>query len=636
MFFIRYFLFIPKKIQKLIFRLEPKLFRINDHNPININAIWIRLRSLILEALTKPKSQLLSFLGYTVFLLAGPVTLLASPVAVDLTQENTHQIAIQLSIEEGWHVYGQNPGDIGSPLQIEWELPSGVELGPIQWPSPETFTLADMTGYGYTNKVTLKASYRSSNHTPSELKAHVTYLACNEFSCQPGEQTLSLSLEKNDEIADSFEEPLSHAPSVISHSSESSLGALISVLFFAFLGGMLLNLMPCVLPVISLKMMNFVSMSGENRSIIWRHGLVFSLGVLLSFWILASFMLLLRIWGHSVGWGFQLQEPLFVLVLATFIFIFALNLLGVFEWGLTLSSWAGQTLVDRTHNHITSYSSSFCSGILATVVATPCTGPFLGSAVGFAVTVSSFQAMLIFTCIACGMCFPYLLLAAHPSALRFLPKPGLWMETFRQLMGFLLLATVLWLLWIFSAQTPHSALISVLFGFLFFSIAAWIYGRGSYAVSKKTRLFSITVSLLFIALGGKAVFFTDNTSPLTSDSWDGWEDFSPQRLEELRRKSIPVFVDFTARWCLICQANHLTLSSHEVTQQIEQAGIVKMKADWTLNDPIITAELAKFGRSSVPLYVLYGTESSEEPKILPQILSPDIIASHVGPIARKN
>ncbi len=420
-------------------------------------------------------------------------------------------------------------------------------------------------------------------------------------------------------------------------SSFSFEGGLGLALLFAFLGGMILNLMPCVLPVISFKVMSFVKMSGQSRSLTLKHGLMFSFGVLVSFWVLASAMLVLRAYGQSVGWGFQLQEPLFVVILATLLFIFSLSLFGLFEWGMFFASWAGQTEAD-TVKKSSGYAGSFFSGVLATAVATPCTGPFLGSAVGFAVTLSILPALMIFTSLALGMCFPYLLLAAFPSFLRFLPKPGQWMETFKQLMGFFLLATVLWLLWVFSAQTNAFSLICLLAGFLCFSIGAWIYGRACSPLARKsTRLFAYASILLFAYMGVSTIIFPRATWSIQEsagdDHWIGWENFSPERVVQLREAGKPILIDFTAKWCLICQANHLVLNSEDVKQELDKLGVVKMKADWTKSDPIITEALSKFGRNSVPLYVLYG---AGEPVILPQVLTPDVVAEHLSTAIRQD
>lgn len=406
-------------------------------------------------------------------------------------------------------------------------------------------------------------------------------------------------------------------------------GGLALALVFAFLGGMILNLMPCVLPVISLKVLSFVKLAGESRKLIFHHGLAFSLGVLISFWVLAGALLGLQAYGRAVGWGFQLQEPIFVAILASGILIFALSLFGLFEMGTSLISAAGNARKKE------GLSASFFSGILATAVATPCTGPFLGSAVGFAVTLPAFQAMLIFTFLGIGMSFPYLILAAFPKLLRFIPKAGHWMLAFKELMGFFMLATVLWLVWIFGAQTSNFALSLLLAGFFFFALACWIYGRWSSPLNPRlTRYISMFVAVALFSCGGYAVVTASsswaesmggNSNTEVAYVNDEWEPFSVERIAELRKQGTPVFVDFTAKWCLICQANHLVLSTEEVSQQFNQRGVVKMKADWTKNDSVIAAELRKFGRNSVPLYVLYSSDADEKPQILPQLLTPEIV-----------
>lgn len=414
-------------------------------------------------------------------------------------------------------------------------------------------------------------------------------------------------------------------------------GGLGLALLFAFLGGMILNLMPCVLPVVSFKVMSFVKMAGQSRLMTMKHGIVFSLGVLISFWVLAIVMLILRTYGQAVGWGFQLQEPLFVIILASILFVFALSLFGLFEWGLVMASWAGQTEAEKVKK-TSGYTASFLSGVMATAVATPCTGPFLGSAVGFAVTLPVFQSLLIFTSLGIGMCFPYLVLAAFPAFLRFVPRPGPWMETFKQLMAFMLLATVLWLMWVFSAQTNTLSLICLLAGFLCFSFAAWVYGRGCSPVKTKIkRVFAYAVVALMVIAGcriillPRATWYDDSTIAMASpgEAWSGWEPFSPERIDNLQKLGTPVIVDFTAKWCLICQANHLVLDSKDVCQKLDVDGVVKMKADWTKSDPVITEALSKFGRNSVPLYVLYTGDPEQEPIILPQVLTSDVVLEHL-------
>ncbi|NGX41735.1 MAG: Thiol:disulfide interchange protein DsbD [Chlamydiae bacterium] len=418
-------------------------------------------------------------------------------------------------------------------------------------------------------------------------------------------------------------------------------GGIALALVLAFAGGLILNLMPCVLPVISFKILSFIKMAGKSRSLILKHGVAFSIGVLLSFWALAGVLLTLQAYGQAVGWGFQLQEPLFVAILAAIIFVFALSLFSVFEIGTGLASMAGQA---QTSGASEGVAASFFSGILATAVATPCTGPFLGTAVGFAVTLPTLQAMLIFTSLGLGMASPYLLLGAFPGLLRFMPKPGNWMITFKEIMGFIMLATVLWLIWVFGAQTDALAVFFLLAGFFFLAIGCWIFGKWGTPIKKKmVRSFSYAFTLSFFVVGSLILYKAASTSSFYMDDQNliamatpgersarsGWEPFSLERIAELREQGVPIFIDFTAKWCLICQTNHLVLGAQEVTNKFEELGVVRMKADWTKSNPIITEELRKFGRNSVPLYLLYGSDPKAAPEMLPQVLTPEVVLEYL-------
>ena len=404
-------------------------------------------------------------------------------------------------------------------------------------------------------------------------------------------------------------------------------GGLALALLFAFLGGIILNFMPCVLPVISLKIFSFVQMARYNRSLILQHSLLFSLGVIVSFWILAGILLLLQAYGHTVGWGFQMQEPLFVALLCAGVLIFSLNFFGVYEIGTSVASWAGQKESDHK-TKTKGLMGSFLSGVLATAMATPCSGPFLGAAIGFAVTLSAYKALLIFTMLGIGMSLPYFLLSAFPSLLKRFPKPGPWMVTFKECMGFLMLATALWLAWVFAAQTGMMAVFLLFAGLFFLSIACWIYGKWATPIRKRwVRTSGFAIAVLFLLTGGFVIKQAASMQEIETNVHlaDNWETFSVQRLSELQKQNIPVLVDFTAKWCLICQANHLVLSAPDLCKTLKELGVVKMKADWTKNDANITQELKKFGRNSVPLYLLYGTNPDQPPVILPQVLTPDIV-----------
>lgn len=411
-------------------------------------------------------------------------------------------------------------------------------------------------------------------------------------------------------------------------------GGLLLALFLAFLGGAILNLMPCVLPVISIKILHLVKMAGSSHRSIFRHGLVFTVGVMVSFWIMAGLLLALQAYGRSVGWGFQLQEPLFVGLLAAVLFVFGLSLFGVFELGTLFASWAGQRESDSKGNAGGGLMGSFLAGVLATAVATPCTGPFLGSAVGFAITLPPSSALAIFSAIGLGMSSPYLLLTYYPSLINWLPRPGMWMVRFKHLMGFIMLATVLWLTWIFGAQTSIPSVVMLLVGFFILAIACWIYGDLSSPIhSQRVRYLSTLCSVLLLFLGGYVIVAATHLTPdpaiVQTVDEDGWHPFSRELLQKARSEGKPVFIDFTAKWCLICQANHYVLEVEKVRSQFSAKGVVKLMADWTRHDPFITEELRKQGRNGVPLYLLYAPHTPQ-PFVLPQVLTPDVVLKYLN------
>ncbi|WKZ69252.1 MAG: protein-disulfide reductase DsbD family protein [Melioribacteraceae bacterium] len=397
-------------------------------------------------------------------------------------------------------------------------------------------------------------------------------------------------------------------------------------LIFAFIGGMILNLMPCVLPVLSIKIMGFVQQSGEDKKKIINHGLMFTVGVLISFWILAGALLGLRAGGEELGWGFQLQSPAFIIILSVFLFLFALNLFGVFEIGTSLMS-----IGSKSSNKSGSFGA-FMSGVTATVVATPCTAPFMGTALGFAIVQPPIVTMIIFTSLALGMAFPYLLLTIFPAWLKFLPKPGAWMETLKQFMGFPLVATVIWLVWVLGLQTGSDGVASLLMTLLLASLGVWIYGKwGTFNNKNSVKILSriVTVVLiiagLFFGISTTASSFNNYNTITNNTSGVQWEKFSQVRVDELRAEGRSIFIDFTAAWCLTCQVNErAAINKSEVIAKLNEKNVVALKADWTSRDDEITKALAKFGRNSVPLYVIYS-ENLSEPLILPEILTTGIV-----------
>lgn len=396
-------------------------------------------------------------------------------------------------------------------------------------------------------------------------------------------------------------------------------------LLFAFVGGLILNLMPCVLPVLSIKVLSFVQQAGEGQKQILQHNAVFTLGVLISFWTLAAGLLLLRAGGEQLGWGFQLQSPTFIIILASFMFLMALNLLGVFEVGTSLTGIGGTS---RRSGLI----GSFITGVTATVVATPCTAPFMGSALGYSLTQPAVISLAIFTSLGLGMSAPYVLLTSIPWLLKFLPRPGRWMETLKHVMGFLLMATVVWLIWVLSIQAGTDSILLLLGTLLILGLCGWILGRwGGYAVERSKRLsamiLAIALALTSVALASMNVTpLIMTTTGTTLSNGLTWEPFSPDRITELNDQGRPLLIDFTAAWCLSCKVNErVAFGSLDVQGKLNSLSVVTMKADWTSRDERITKALAEFGRNSVPLYVLYTGKSGQSPIVLPEILTPGIV-----------
>lgn len=404
---------------------------------------------------------------------------------------------------------------------------------------------------------------------------------------------------------------------------------LVGWLVLAFVGGLILNVMPCVLPVLSLKVFSLLNHSGQSRGHALAHGLAYTLGVVASFILLAGVLFSLRALGESIGWGFQLQNPGFVLVLGMIFFLFGLNLLGVFEIG------SGLVGADAKVAGRKDLFGSFGVGVLAAVVGAPCVGPFVGGVSGVALQTNTFTGLLIFAMLGFGMASPFLFLAIFPKLVAYLPKPGPWMETFKHSMGFLLLAALVFLLYLLGQLAGVLAMAAMLVVLLLAAIAAWIYGRwaapGRSARSRvMARIATIVLLLVSAAWGLRSVdaAYDANAADSASDIVEGWATWSTEAVEEAIEADKPVFVDFTATWCLICQVNKKTALRTEATREIfDEYGVVSLVADWTRRDPAITAELEKFDRSGVPLYLLYGPDG--EVSVLPQNLTNGIIREAV-------
>lgn len=381
-------------------------------------------------------------------------------------------------------------------------------------------------------------------------------------------------------------------------------GGILGIVLAAFLGGIILNVMPCVFPVISLKVMSFVGLAGEDKRKVLAHSLVFALGILVFFWILTIAMLVLRsVGGEDIGWGVQLRYPGFVIGLIFVMVIVALSLFGVFEIGASMTAVGGD-LANKS-----GYAGSFWSGALAVLLATPCTAPLMAPAIGFALAAPAPLMFLVFTSLGLGLAAPYFIFAIFPKLLDHLPAPGAWMETFKQLMGFPMLAVVVWLTGVLSKQLDVAGLQWALTAVLFVAIAGWIIGRfagydRSTAARNKARVAAALVFLLSIGIAWEAT-----AKKVTPSTIDIAEVIAGHRAEGKH-----VFVDFTAEWCITCKVNKRVAINTAAVQEAFKANNVEfVTADWTNEDPSITKVLAEFGRSGVPFYLLYPADTSKPP-----------------------
>ena len=428
---------------------------------------------------------------------------------------------------------------------------------------------------------------------------------------------------------------ITSAPAVSAARSAPTRG-IFTFLLFGFLGGLILNLMPCVLPVISLKIFGFVQQAGQSRQKIFRSGIAFTVGIFAWFIALAILLIALKGAGRDVTWGgFQFTNPYFVLALSVIVLVFALNLFGVFEVSLPQSVTRNLLSTSERKDQV----GSFFQGVFATVLATPCTAPFLGTALGFAFTQSAAIILAMFIAIAAGMSAPYLLLSAQPAWLRFLPRPGPWMVHVKQFMGFLLLATLLFLLYVLGAERGLEGAIWASCFLLVISVACWMKGAFVVPTASAVKRIVVFVLMLLLVIGSAVYFIGDKfqsakIASAESQSAGDWQPFTPERLQTELDQGRTVFVDFTAAWCLTCKFNEASvLESHDVREAFERHGIVKLRADWTNGDPVITKLLQQFGRPGVPLYVLYPAKN-EEPIVFPEVLTKSMVLDKLETVSR--
>jgi thiol:disulfide interchange protein len=387
-------------------------------------------------------------------------------------------------------------------------------------------------------------------------------------------------------------------------------------LLFALIGGALLNLMPCVFPILSLKVLGFAGHAHSRRALAGG-GIAYSAGVVLSFVALAALLLALRAGGEQIGWGFQLQSPGFVAALAVLFTLIALNLAGLFEFGSVLPSGLASARLRHP------LADSFLTGVLAVAVASPCTAPFMGAALGFAFTLPTAQSLLLFAVLGLGMALPYLVMSLWPAVARAMPRPGPWMATFKTVMAFPMLATVVWLVWVLGQQTSIDGAAALLAVLVALAFALWAWGRVESSRVGRAVWSTLGVALLALSLTWALPTWREAqaapaASPAVGERWQPW---SPERVAALHAEGRTVFVDFTAAWCVTCQVNkRSTLNDATLLADIETSRVALLRADWTRRDATISNELSRLGRNGVPVYAIYRP-GDKQPTLLPELLT---------------
>jgi thiol:disulfide interchange protein DsbD len=649
------------------------------------------------------------------------ITLISGHDTVALGQSFT--VALKMKFDGNWYTYWRNAGDSGEPVNIVWNLPSGVSAGPIMWPAPKVKTVGPILSYAMGGDVWLPVEISLDEtvdpNRPITLRAHAYFLVCDDV-CIPEDGALSLPLavgaaKLNDAhsakidtakakipqlgqargsaaldagkvvfnfsgLPKGFETAklFPHANPIIVHSdpvklslAESGIqftaspsygwddgtpegfdatlvgedgqavvvpiatntrveiGALTSsdgsdpgrsgniglwgAIFGAFLGGLILNLMPCVFPIISLKALSIAKIAHGERQEIRRSAWAYTIGVLASFVLIALIVIAVKMGGASVGWGVQLQSPWVVALVSLLLFAIGLNLLGVFEVSGRIQN------IGANHVGGTGPFSSFLTGVLAVIVATPCAAPFMGTAVGFALLNGTAVAtMLVMLALGLGFALPFLLVAYFPKLLAVLPKPGAWMDTFKQLLAFPMFGAAIFFLWVLTEQSGASGMWKILSAALALSFAIWALRKRG-LISKVFGGLALALALIL---------------PFTVNTVDGPQDvkssaWSAEAVAIARAENRPVFVDFTAAWCVTCKVNEgLVLNTSKTARLFERTDTEFLIADWTNKDDVIAAELKRFGRAGVPLYLVYKPGASDA-QILPQLLTYDILENAI-------
>ncbi len=547
-------------------------------------------------------------------------------------------IGIQVHLDPGWHSYWKYPGDIGKPLTVDWKLPDRVKASSLYWPSPKKIVTDRWTSFIYDRSFLLVSylSVENFNLSHLEIGADIKWFICKEV-CIPLKKTVSLSIPitNQEDIHPSHkntfdkwfkQNPSANNPSVNNLSAKnfnsprgvlSKVQSLINyrliwIFLLAFFGGLLLNFMPCVLPIVFLKFYNTFNQNNYIRSNMIGTNIFYSLGVIVSFWVLAGLLVFLKKGGAWIGWGFQMQSVNFLISLAFLFTLVGLNFMGWFSVSLVSSnrSFFGVTKFNS------SFLNSFLTGILSAVFASPCTAPFMGAVIGYAFSQTGWDIFFVFSFLGLGLSSPYLLLSVFPSCLRLVPSPGRWSEILKKWMTFPMLGSTAWIVGLISHQKPD-LVFPLLLSFVLLFMGFWLKNY-----LKRGRLIAwwiIMVSIFY-------PFFVWNRAEIKSLKWD---NFSISLMEQKQKEGKSLLVNFTASWCLTCQFNEQwTFKNQKVIRWIKEQKIYLLKGDWTDKNPEITKILNQYGRAGIPFY-LYLPNGAKKGIILPELLTPSVFLKWV-------
>lgn len=523
------------------------------------------------------------------------------------------KLLLHWSIAEAYYLYEE---------RFKFKADQGVELTPSYTPGKmkydELFERETMVHYhGVTASFDLSAIT-----TPFTLNLEYQGCADAGLCYPPQKKTLAvdpvnaLVVEQTAQTSPAPQTPKPNIPSSAMPDPEES-SWLFQAILLAMLGGIILNLMPCVFPVLSIKVM---SLAAADRKRLAIHGWAYTVGIMSCFVGFAVALLLARAGGEAIGWGFQLQSPGLIAALAYLFFVMGLSMSGVINVGTSLMG-AGQGLAEKS-----GLSGSFFTGVLAAVVASPCTAPFMGTALGFALTQPALVCIAVFAALGFGMALPLLLLCYLPALATRLPKPGAWMDNLKQFLAFPLYLSAIWLLWVFGRQTSVSGMAILCVGAVSIAFGCWLLGRYAEGIWQWIRRLAIATSwLLAIAL----IWQGSNSNKHQLEA-DRWQIYSPELVASLRTEGRPVFINLTADWCLTCLANErIALHTQAAEQVFDELNVATIKGDWTNTDPKITELLQEYGRSGVPLYLWFPAGSSGKAVVLPQLLTPEILINHM-------